>query len=260
MKKRLYLSFGLCISGICLASAGYENRWTINDFTRIQNVWVSAIGSNPDNAGKPYEVGKEYSFDAGRSSIGISQRMHFKIEEVKEYDSSYNAYPLLYDPIFISPAAITSYTLTLERSWTKNCSFAYSTSQSRSVSNQFAGALNIPGFGKVTTGSEVSTEIMQTETFTYSFGEAETIRREYTFNLSRIPAGYICTPVLMVSAKFLRYKYSLKDCWWWGEQDVSTSELVNQSKSMLIYDKGTAFMTLGIKKVGTSGAPTHYIV
>ena len=242
-----------------LCSAGYDQDSLLRYYQSSTPTAVNAYSKDPNNAGKACEVGKEYRVDAGRSSAGIGQSFGWTVTSYQDYSATRNGYILAYDPVFVNPAAISDYKLSISFTRSIQYSFSFNTTQTVAESNRLSAVLGIAKFARVE-GSTTKTESISTaEDFTYAFGEATTATHQFTFDLSKVPSGYVVTPCLVANAKILSYTYTYYDNWWWGSYPVRTPELVGVKNSVLIYDPSTIFVTLAIKPVGQSGKPSLYL-
>lgn len=247
--------------GMTLASAGYGPSLSELGYTIADNpTSISTFGNNPAD-GKPYTIGNEYSFDAGYSSAGIGQIMKWKPIYAQKYDAAKGrGFIFNYDSIFFNPKVVKEVDITLESSWSAEYSYSLEKSQSSSLTNQFATAFQLSGFAKVSGSQTTAYQNTTTVNYSYSFGRTQTFKRTYHFVPGEVPDGYVCTPCLVASATLIRYQYTLYDHWWWGDYPVQTPELVNQTQTILVFDKTSTFLTLGIKLSGLSGGPTHYLL
>lgn len=242
-----------------LCSAGYGQDSLLSYYQSSTPTVVKAYSKNPSDSTQPCEVGKEYQVDIGRSSAGIGQFFGWTVTSYEDYNAAHNGYILAYDPVFVNPAAISDYKLSVSFTRSKEYSFSFSTTQSVTESNRLSAAFGIANFVKVDASKTTTSSISTTEKFTYAFGEATTTTHQFTFDLSKVPSGYIVTPCLVANAKVLSYTYTYYGNWWWGVYPVQTPELVGVKNSVLIYDPTTIFVTLAIKPAGQSGRPSLYL-
>lgn len=258
MKKHLLTVFGSVVSLTLLCSAGYGEKLDYDDFTAPYGQRVTSFGYNPET-GSAYKVGTEYILECGRSSAGISQYMKWTVTSIADYNETRGGFVYAYDPIFINPAAVTDYTLSLTTGWSTQYTFSFEKEETSITSNRFAGLLGFPDFAQVESAYERTYQSTTSVVYTWSFGTETTLTRTYSFALNKVPSQYLATPCLIANAKIVHYSFTMYDRWWWGDYPVRTPELVNASNTVAIVDRSTIFITIGIKKVGEQGGPQRYL-
>ncbi|MDD7618769.1 MAG: hypothetical protein PUJ43_02815 [Bacillales bacterium] len=258
MKKHLLTVFGSVVSLTLLCSAGYGEKLDYDDFTAPYGRRLTSFGYNP-NTRSPYLVGTEYQMECGQSTVGISQYMKWKVTSITDYNETTGGYIYDYDPIFINPSAVTDYSLSLTTAWSAQYSFSFTKMETREMSNRFAGVFGYSDFTQVEASFSTTYQSSHSSTYTWSFGTETSVTRTYSFALDRVPSQYLATPCLIANAKIVSYSFTMYDRWLSGDKPVLTPELVNASNTVLIVDRSTVFITIGIKKVGEQGKPQRYL-
>ncbi len=227
--------------------------------TEVPDSFVKANQFTTNYSGS-ISVGKEYQFDMGRRNAGIiGQYLKFELKEYKKYDASIqNGFVYSYNPNFINKQAIKDYTLTFEVTYSQEFSYSYSHETTWDISNKITEELDLPVV-KVTNSTEISFSDSVQETYTFAFGQTETIKEEYTFDASQVPDGYVFTPCFICSAEEFVYDYCIYNDYWISDvPSTLPSENVEDGR-LLKYDESSFFLTIGIKKEGASGGPEYYL-
>lgn len=245
-KKTTGFIFGALILLPTLCSAGYDDSYLLSYYAASVGTSKTTYGRN--QKGEPCVVNQEERIDAGYSSVGIGQLFGWTVTSYQEFDASANGYIIAFDTPFLNPKTISNYSLSVSLASSSTCTFSYASSETISSSNRLSVGMNLPNFGTIESSTDRTLSFSTTHGYSYTFGQAKTIQRTYTFDFSKVPAGYVVAPCLVCSAKALAYTYTYYDHWWWGDYPVRTEDLVNVKNNLLIYDPDTFFVTLAIKK------------
>ena len=208
---------------------------------------------------KYIRVGNSFKYDLGRRNHGlIGQYMNITITNYYSYNAASNGYILHYDEPMINPKAIKNQKLSLSSSESSEYSFSFSKSVSLEIASFLSSSLSFKNF-KIGNESSITTSTTSSTTYSYSFGNTKTITKEYEFDYTLVPNGYVVSPCIVCNAIELNFTYTIYDQYWWGDYVSQDSSEVNVKNSLLIYDGSTEFITLCIKESGVSGKPTLYL-
>ena len=205
-------------------------------------------------------IGETVDYDLGRRNEGIiGQYLSFTLLDYEKCDASQKrGYVYDYDKTFVDPAGFLSFTKTFSFQYTSQYSYYYSHTISWGISNALNASLS-DGALALQSGMEVNQSESYTEGYSYSFGTVSETSSVLPVNLSKIPAGYSFTVCFVCSAQFFRYNYTVYNNYWLGPvASTDLSESVMGGREIL-FDPASMFITVGIKKTGTSGGPTYYL-
>lgn len=239
-----------------LCSAGYSQSDALANFLSSTPKSINTFGR--DEKGAARKVNEEYRIDIGKSSVGIDQFIKWKVTSCNQYNAARNGYILAYDPIFQNPKAISNYKLSLSLTWSSEYSFSFSKSEGKETSNRLSTSFGVSRFANVKDEVSSISSSSTTVGHSYTFGKTVEYKREYTFDFSKVPDGYVVSPCFVCNAMTIDYTYTYYDHWWWGDYPVRTGGMKDVENSILIYDPSTVFITYCIKETGSSGSPTLY--
>lgn len=207
------------------------------------------------------QVGESENYDLGRRNAGIiSQYLKVTLKDYKKYDASNRGgYVYDYDSPFINPKSLSEYKLTISTSYATQYTYSYSHTLYWDVSNSLNATIGISDVVELEAGMEVTEGESVTEGFSYSFGTTTTISKEYNFDLSKVPSGYVFTPCVVCSAEVFTFDYCVWNDYWFGDTASTDEKEYAIDESEIYYDVTTMFFTIGIKKEGTAGGPTYYL-
>ncbi len=256
MTKKEAVKFGSALCSFFLLCS-FTNQANLSDFNRSVGEYRTYVRKSD---GKYLKIGDVVKADLGRRNGGIiGQYRKFSVNSYSCFDAADNGYILSYEQTMMNPKAVTSLQFSYRASLSQSVSYSYSKSIGYELSNAFSGSLSLDGFGKI--GSEIGSKIthVDTRTYSYTYGEEKSVSYTGTFDLGRVPSGYLFSPCLVCSAQILNLNYTIYDQYWWGDYPSKSDEEVNQDVSVLIIDKSTLEFTICIKREGASGKPAYYL-
>mgnify|MGYP002711303819 CR=1 FL=1 len=184
----IYSSFLLCsyTKSASLAKYGYSDSFDRTSYY--------------DRKGEQHEVRKIQRQDLGRRNGAIGQYIEFSVEQYWEYLYSDNRYILQYEPVFLNPKAITSYSETLTYTISEDYSFAYTKAIKFGLSNAIYEGIKLKDFAKVSNEKSSTVSVSMSSTFTQSYGRIVSSSKTVSFNLNAVPDGYVFSPCITCNA------------------------------------------------------------
>lgn len=249
----------MTLSVLLLCSFANQTKLKISDFNSTTGEPLASFSNNDVNNQKVYTVNEEYTYDLGRRNGPIGQFAKWKVTSYLRHDASKNGFILTYKIPMINPKALTSYELRLSYTYSSTFSFAFQKQEKHEISLKLAsqfGFLNMIDFNAAIGEAYSETTI---EDYTWTFGKTTAKEETYSFDLNRIPDGYIFSPCIVVNATEISYEYTVYDHYWWGDFESRDSSEVNQKNTLVVFDISTAELTYCIKKEGQSLKPDHYL-
>lgn len=230
-------------------------KLNLSDFNSTKTETKKTFNYN----GVECKINSKYKKDLGRRNSGlIGQYLEWEVTSYKEYNTSTNGFILYYETPMINPKAVKSFKEKVSFTLSKEYSYSFQKEEKHELSLTFGAGF---GFNGIDFTSAINSKHSTTsiETYTYTYGESQTIERTYEYNFSQVPDGYVASPCIVVNAIEIEYKYTVYDNYWWGNYESRDSSEVNQTNSLLIYDLSSAYITYCIRKDGDSGKPTYYL-
>ena len=235
----------------------FTNGTDLSEYTKSQGHYESTFNGTDGNS---YDVGKLFKVDLGRRNGGvIGQFIEYSVKSYATYGIRSGGYILKYDHTRINPKAVTNVTSSFSFTHSKTYTFSYSKSIGFDISNSFTAGLKLDGLLNISSENGLKRSRIDTETYTYSYGESETTTYSITYNLNKVPSGYVFAPCIVCSAQILEINYTIYDHYWWGDFESRSSDEVNQNIKLLVYDPSSVQLTICIKKELESGRPVYYL-
>lgn len=235
----------------------FTNETDLSEYSKSQGISKKFFYDTSNNQ---HSIGDVFSVDLGRRNNGIvGQFIKFSVESYISYNVTSGGYILKYDYTRLNPRAVTNVTSSFSFTHSKSCSYSYSRSIGFDISNSFSTGLKLYNFLNVSQTNEIKSSYVDTETYTYSYGESETTTYNITYNLNKIPSGYIFSPCIVCNAQILNINYTIYDHYLWGNYESRSADEVNQNIQLLIYDSSSIELTICIKKELESGKPIYYL-
>ncbi len=239
---------------LLLCSFTTPNKYTLYDYNSTESPRLTKFPYN----GEVKEVDKDYTTDLGKRNGPIGQFMKWKVTSLKYHDASKNAFILYYKNPMINSKAVSSYTQTISYTVSREYSFSFAKQETHELSLKLATGFSYYGIdiSKAMSAKQSTTSI---ESYTYTYGESQTISEEITFDFSRVPDGCLVSPCVVVSAYEIEFTYTIYDHYWWGDYESRDSSEVNQKNSLVIYNPETAYITYCVKLEGNEEKPIYYL-
>lgn len=251
MKKRILFA---PIVSLLLCSFTSENKMMLYEFNSTETSSDKIFKYN----GKVYDVGKNYELDLGRRNGPIGQSLKWNVTSYKTYTADKNGFILYYLKPMINPKAISKYTETISYTISKEFSFSFQKEETHELSLTFATGFkfeNIDFSKAINQKKSVST----IDSYTYTYGESQTITRTLEYDFSRVPDNYLVSPCIVANAIQIDYKYTVYDHYWWGVYESRDPNEVNQENSLIVYDINSLEITYCIQKEGNTEKPIYYL-